>query len=84
MPQDLPGDESENGPEPGLEVVDQAEGPTAPNSDPARNAASDVERLLSQATGLQSIVDLAERVAGAGRPRDEEDGRVLYPRRRAR
>jgi hypothetical protein len=58
-PQDPPG-----GREPEPEVVGGAEDPEATGADPVRNAAADVERLLSQAPGLKRIVALAERVTG--------------------
>jgi hypothetical protein len=38
------------------------------DEDPARRAAADVERLMSEATGLRRIVDLAGEVREGGRP----------------
>jgi hypothetical protein len=40
-----------------------------PDPDPAAQAAADVERLLSGASGLQRIVEVARGVNGGGDPR---------------
>jgi hypothetical protein len=39
-----------------------------PDPDPAAQAAADVERLLSEASGLQRIVEVARGVNGGGDP----------------
>lgn len=47
-----------------------------PDSDPAVQAAADVERLMSGALGLQRIVEVARAVDGCGDPSDPPPGQA--------